>query len=197
VRTDVLESLEAERTNGVCNGEKRRNKHRRREEGQKGCAVACLASEFKPWTGGTREGGPRDSAERWDLSEINYLPAGPRAREGTSRFGGPARRVFTNSEVRGRRGPGPVWGGSILCGTTLPLHDAQVVVLGWAAPVLRAAIATGDVTIVFCTPGPHNRLTAVPPHHTASTARKLRRYLAAGDCRKRGGGGLAGKRDGG
>jgi hypothetical protein len=141
--------------------------------------------------------GPRDSAERWDLSEINCFAGRPRREKvpavSEGQHGGslPIARYGVTAG-QGPCGEVPSYV-ALRCPSTTPgsLYSA-------GPPVSRAAIATGDVTIVFCTPGPHNRLTAVPPHHTAGTASKLRRYLAAGDCRKRsGGGGLAGKRDGG
>ncbi len=78
---------------------------------------------------------PQDSAERWDLSEINWLPARP------SRYRAPARGCASGSPPIARYPPraglAPVWGGRVLCGATLPLHGPQVTLTWTPVPTLR------------------------------------------------------------
>lgn len=78
---------------------------------------------------------PQDSAEHWDLSEINWLPAWPsryRALHRGCPGGSPPIARYPP-----RAGGPPVWGGRGLCGATLPLHGPQVTLTWTPVPTQR------------------------------------------------------------
>ena len=78
---------------------------------------------------------PQDSAERWDLSEINWLPAQPsRYRELDRGCPSGSRPI---ARYPPRAGGPPVWGGRGLCGATLPLHGPQVTLTWTPVPTQR------------------------------------------------------------
>jgi hypothetical protein len=108
--------------------------------------------------------------------EQDKLPTPGEELEGTSHSGWRRWRVPTASEVRGLRGARPHVGRShpMWRYRAPPRHPCCRTCL---AP-FDAAIATGEVTIVFCEPGPscpcHIACQPVPPHQTYLTATRAR-----------------------